>query len=108
MPDIQEEEQIYQALSLGVKDYFKKTGHAKAVIGLSGGIDSALTAAIAQNALGSDNVLGISMPSIFSSDHSISDAKALAENLGIQFESIPIKEINEQMLDGLSPIFNGS
>jgi NAD+ synthase (glutamine-hydrolysing) len=108
LPGIQEEEQIYQALSLGVKDYFKKTGHAKAVIGLSGGIDSALTAAIAQNALGSDNVLGISMPSIFSSDHSISDAKALAENLDIQFEIIPIKEINEQMLNGLSPIFNGS
>ena len=103
-----EEEQIFNALSLGVGDYFKKTGHSQAVIGLSGGIDSALTAAIAQNALGSDNVLGISMPSIFSSDHSISDAQILAENLDIQFEIIPIKQINEQMLNELSPIFNGS
>ena len=103
-----EEEQIFNALSLAVKDYFQKTGHTQAVIGLSGGIDSALTAAIAQNALGRKNVLGISMPSIFSSDHSISDAQALVENLGIQFEIIPIKEINEQMLDGLSPVFNGS
>ena len=68
-----------------MKDYFKKTGHAKAVIGLSGGIDSALTAVIAQNALGSDNVLGITMPSIFSSDHSISDAQELAEKYGNHF-----------------------
>ena len=103
-----EEEQIFNTLSLGVKDYFQKTGHTHAVIGLSGGIDSALTAAIAKNALGSENVLGIAMPSIFSSDHSINDAQALAENLGIQFEIISIKKINEQMLDGLSPIFNGS
>jgi NAD+ synthetase len=90
-----------------VKDYFNKTGHAKAVIGLSGGIDSALTAAIAANALGAVNVLGIAMPSIYSSDHSIKDAEALAENLGIQFEIIPIKEINQLMLEGLSSILNG-
>jgi len=108
IPALSEENQIFHALSLGIKDYFQKTGHTQAVIGLSGGIDSALTAVIAQNALGSDNVLGIAMPSIFSSDHSIRDAQALAENLGIQFEIIPIKEINEQMLNGLSPIFNGS
>jgi len=106
--ELPEEEQIFRALSLGVKDYFNKTGHTKAVIGLSGGIDSALTAAIAQNALGRENVLGVAMPSIFSSEHSISDARTLAENLGIQFEIIPIKKINEQMLEGLSPIFNGS
>ena len=106
--ELSEEEQIFRALSLGVKDYFQKTGHTQAVIGTSGGVDSALTAAIAQNALGRENVLGISMPSIFSSDHSISDAQALAENLGIQFEIISIKKINEQMLEGLSPIFNGS
>jgi NAD+ synthase (glutamine-hydrolysing) len=108
VPIIAEEEQIYQALSLGVKDYFKKTGHAKGVIGLSGGIDSALTAAIVANALGADNLLGIAMPSIYSSDHSIKDAEALAENLSIQFEIMPIKEINQLMLEGLSPIFNGS
>ena len=106
--ELSEEEQIFRALSLGVKDYFQKTGHSKAVIGISGGIDSALTAAIAQNALGRENVLGIAMPSIFSSGHSVSDAQVLAENLGIQFEIIPIKKINEQMLEQLSPIFNGS
>ena len=108
VPAIPEEEQIYPALSLGVKDYFNKTGHEKAVIGLSGGIDSALTAAIAANAIGAENVLGISMPSIYSSDHSIKDAEKLAENLGIQFEIIPINEINQLMLEGLSPILNGS
>jgi len=106
--EISDEEQIFRALSLGVKDYFNKTGHSKAVIGLSGGIDSAITAAIAQNALGRENILGIAMPSIFSSDHSISDARALAENLGIQFEIIPIKKIIEQMHKGLSTILNGS
>ena len=103
-----EEEQIFNALSLGVKDYFQKTGHKKAVLGLSGGIDSALTAAIACNALGKENVLGIAMPSVYSSDHSIEDAKQLAENLGIDFQIIPIKKINEQMLTDLSPVLNGS
>jgi NAD+ synthase (glutamine-hydrolysing) len=77
-------------------------------VGLSGGIDSALTATIAKSALGSDNVIGISMPSIYSSDHSIEDAKSLARNLGIDFQIIPINKINEQMLDDLSPLLNGS
>jgi NAD+ synthase (glutamine-hydrolysing) len=108
LPDIPEEEQIYEALTLGVRDYFKKTIHSKAVIGLSGGIDSALTATIAANALGAENVLGITMPSIYSSDHSIEDAKSLVSNLGIQFEIIPIKEINQQMLNDLSPVFKGT
>ena len=108
VPESLEEEQIFHALSLGVQDYFKKTGHTKAVIGLSGGIDSALTATIAAKALGGTNVLGISMPSIYSSDHSIKDAEVLADNLGIQFEIIPIKEINKQILNELLPIFNGS
>jgi len=103
-----EEKQIFHALSLGVQDYFMKTGYNKAVLGLSGGIDSALTAIIASDALGAENILGISMPSIYSSDHSIEDAKQLAENLGIDFKIIPIKKINEQMLYDLSPILNGS
>ena len=107
-PEFSEEKQIFHALSLGVRDYFIKTGHKKAVLGVSGGIDSALTAVIASDALGSENVLGISMPSIYSSDHSIEDAKALAENLGIDFQIIPIKKINEQMLEDLSPVLNGS
>ena len=108
VPRACEEEEVFQALSLGVKDYFRKTGHKKAIIGLSGGIDSALTATIAQNALGAENIIGIAMPSIYSSEHSIEDAKILAENLGIDFQIIPIKKINEQMLDDLSPILNGS
>tara|TARA_B100001115_G_scaffold5673_1_gene4288 strand:- start:583 stop:1434 length:852 start_codon:yes stop_codon:yes gene_type:complete len=87
------EESIFNALTLGVKDYFSKTGHNKAVIGLSGGIDSSLTACIAVKALGSDNVYGVSMPSKFSSDHSISDAKKLANNLQIDFRKIPINSI---------------
>ena len=103
-----EEEEMFNALCLGVKDYFMKTGHAKAVVGLSGGIDSALTATIAKSALGSRNVIGISMPSIYSSDHSIEDARVLAKNLGIDFQIISIKKINEQMLDDLSPFLNGS
>ena len=77
------EDNIYSALCLGVKDYFFKTGHQKAVIGLSGGIDSSLTACIAVDALGKENVWGISMPSSYSSEHSITDAKKLAQNLGI-------------------------
>jgi NAD+ synthase (glutamine-hydrolysing) len=107
-PEFSEEKQIFHALSLGVRDYFIKTGHKKAVLGVRGGIDSALTAVIASDALGSENVLGISMPSIYSSDHSIKDAKALAENLGIDFQIIQIKKINEQMLEDLSPVLYGS
>ena len=105
-PESSEEKQIFRALSLGVRDYFEKTGHEKAVLGLSGGIDSALTGVIARDALGSENVLGLSMPSIYSSEHSIKDAKDLAENLGIDFQIIPIKKINEQMLKDLSPVLN--
>ena len=107
-PEFNEEKQIFHALSIGVRDYFVKTGHENAVLGLSGGIDSALTAVIASDALSAENILGISMPSIYSSDHSIEDAKALAENLGIDFQIIPIKKINEQMLEDLSPVLNGS
>ena len=82
--------EVYEALRLALKDYAAKTGFDKAVIGLSGGIDSSLTAAIAADALGPDNVLGIAMPSEFSSTHSVEDAKALAANLGIDMLEIPI------------------
>ena len=92
---IKKEESIYKALTLGVKDYFSKTGHNQAVIGLSGGIDSSLTACIAVEALGKENVHGISMPSKFSSAHSITDAELLADNLGIDFREIPINTIIE-------------
>jgi len=87
------EEYIFMALVLGVRDYLRKTGFKKSVIGLSGGIDSALTAAIAVEALGRENVVGVSMPSRYSSDHSRRDAESLSKNLGITHLTIPIDEI---------------
>ena len=100
---MQREESLYQALALGVKDYFAKTGHSHAVIGLSGGVDSCLTACIAVEALGRKNVHGISMPSKFSSDHSISDAEMLANNIGINYREIPIHTIVESFEALLTP-----
>jgi NAD+ synthase (glutamine-hydrolysing) len=103
---MKEDEQIYHALSLGVKDYFRKTGHKKAVIGLSGGIDSALTAAIVANAIGPENVTGVTLPSKYSSDHSVSDSELLANNLKINFKEIPIStihsEIHQTLVDSFS------
>lgn len=93
LPHHSKEEQIFSGLVLGVHDYFSKTGHSKAVLGLSGGIDSAVTAAIAVEALGAENVLGIAMPSKYSSQHSVSDAELLASNLGMQYLNIPIGTI---------------
>jgi NAD+ synthase (glutamine-hydrolysing) len=87
LPDAME---IYEALKLALSDYVRKNGFEKVVIGLSGGIDSTLTAAIAADALGPDNVLGIAMPSEYSSSHSVDDAKQLAANLGIEMLEIPI------------------
>jgi len=85
--------QLHDALILGIKSYFRRAGMSKAFIGLSGGIDSAVVASLAVAALGKGNVTGIGMPSEFSSDGSVADAKALAENLGIDFRVIPIKDI---------------
>ena len=84
------EEKIFNALCLGISDYFTKSGNKEAVLGLSGGIDSSLTAAIAVNAIG-DNVHGVLMPSKFSSEHSIEDAIVLAKNLEMHYEIIPIQ-----------------
>ena len=103
LPSMKREESLYKALILGVKDYFSKTGHHQAVIGLSGGIDSSLTACIAVEALGKDNVYGISMPSKFSSSHSMSDAQALAGNLGVDFREIPINSIVESFEALMAP-----
>ena len=97
---------IHDALVLGVKDYFGKLGFSKAVLGLSGGIDSAVTAVIAARALGPENVRVLLMPSQFSSDHSVNDAVELAENLGIQYDIIPIKDIYDSFMDKLGPLFN--
>ncbi len=88
--DASAEQLVFRALTLGVRDYLRKTGFKNAIIGLSGGIDSALTAVVAVAALGKDNVRGISMPSAYSSEHSKSDAFDLAERLGISCDSIPI------------------
>ena len=106
--DSRREEKIYNALVLGVKDYFKKTGHTEAVIGLSGGIDSSLTACIAVDALGIENVHGVSMPSKFSSQHSKDDAKLLSENLGIDYRTISIESIVSSFEESLKTSYNGS
>ena len=105
---LQREEKIYNALVLGVKDYFKKTNHSEAVIGLSGGIDSSLTASIAVDALGKENVHGISMPSKFSSQHSKDDAKLLSENLGVDYRTISIESIVSSFEQSLKVSYNGS
>ncbi len=106
--DSPDEEKIYQALVLGVRDYLRKCGFRSAVIGLSGGIDSAVTAAIAVAALGAENVRGIAMPSQYSSQGSLDDAEALAKNLGIQYDVIPIKDTFGAVTDTLTDIFRGT
>jgi NAD+ synthase (glutamine-hydrolysing) len=98
-------EQVYQALVLGVKDYFNKMGFTKAIIGSSGGIDSAVTLAIACEALGKENVHAVLMPSPYSTDHSVNDAVALSQNLDNKYDIIPIKEVYEQFLVTLKPLF---
>lgn len=97
---------IHDGIVTGIRDYFGKLGFKKAILGLSGGIDSAVTAVLAARALGSENVRGLLMPSQFSSDHSVNDARALAENLGIQYDIITIKEVYDAFLGKLTPIFN--
>ena len=97
--------EIHDALVLGVKDYFGKLGFSKAVIGLSGGIDSAVTTALAVRALGPEHVRVLLMPSQFSSDHSVEDAVALAKNFGIQYDIIAIKDIYETFVNELQPLF---
>jgi NAD+ synthase (glutamine-hydrolysing) len=98
---------LFRALSLGLKDYVHKCGFKSVVLGLSGGIDSALTACIAVAALGKENVLGVAMPSRYSSEGSVSDAKKIAENLGIGFEIIPIQPQVEGFQEALSKVFAG-
>lgn len=98
-------EKIHDALVLGLKDYFKKMGFTKTTLGLSGGIDSAVTVVLAERALGKENVRVLLMPSEFSSDHSVKDAIDLAENLGIQYEIVPIQGIFEEFQKSLNPIF---
>jgi len=98
-------ELIYQALTLGIRDYFQKMGFKKAVLGLSGGVDSALVTLLACDALGAENILPVMMPSEFSSGHSIDDSIKLCNNLGIKTELISVKDIYNQYLNSLKPLF---
>ncbi|MGZ2370851.1 NAD+ synthase [Ancylomarina sp. YFZ004] len=98
-------EKIHDALVLGLKDYFGKMGFKQATLGLSGGIDSAVTVVLAERALGKENVRVLLMPSEFSSDHSVKDAIDLANNLGIQYEIVPIQDIFKSFESSLAPIF---
>ena len=107
VPRPEPEREMFNALVLGVHDYFRKTGFEHAFIGLSGGIDSSLVAVIATDALGKGNVTGVSMPSRYSSDHSKSDAYALATNLGIEFLTITIEPIFTAYLEQLKQPFKG-
>jgi NAD+ synthetase len=101
------EEEMFRGLVMGVHDYLNKCGYRKAVVGLSGGIDSAVVAAIAVEALGAEQVMGISMPSQYTASQSISDAERLAGNLGLSFSVVPIHELFEQYKKSLSPLFSG-
>jgi NAD+ synthase (glutamine-hydrolysing) len=101
-------EHTWDALVLGTRDYLGKCGFKKAIVGLSGGIDSALVAAIAVAALGAENVQGVGMPSEFSSNGSVPDAEKLAQNLGIAFSTLPIREIYTQFTQSLEPFFSGT
>ncbi|MBQ2510639.1 MAG: NAD(+) synthase [Bacteroidales bacterium] len=98
-------ELVYKGLVTGLRDYFRKNGLQRAVLGLSGGVDSALVATLAVDALGADNVYGLLMPSQYSTDHSVSDAVALAENLGIKYGVVPIRPVFDALREAMQPIF---
>ncbi|HEX5097310.1 MAG TPA: NAD+ synthase, partial [Acidimicrobiia bacterium] len=105
LPELQE---VYEALVLGTGDYVRKTGFEKVLVALSGGIDSAIVAAIAVDALGADNVVGVLMPSRYSSGGSITDAEALAQNLGIRTHTVPIEPAHAAFEQMLGPVFEDS
>ncbi|PIE68694.1 MAG: NAD+ synthase [Deltaproteobacteria bacterium] len=100
-------EQVLEALMFGLKDYLRKTGFKKVIVGLSGGVDSAVTAAIACRALGPENVLGVSMPSPYTSNASMEDARSLAKNLGCRFDEVPVKGLMQAYDRSLAPLFHG-
>jgi len=103
-----ENEAAYEALVLGTRDYLRKCGFHSVLLGLSGGIDSSLTAVIAANAVGAENVTGVAMPGPFSSPESLEDARALAAGLGIRFKVVPITDLYEHFLEVLQPHFAGA
>ena len=100
--------EVYQALVLATRDYVQKNGFKQVTMGLSGGIDSTLVAAIAADALGPENVIGVSMPSRYSSDHSKNDAAELAHRLGIRYETVAIEPAYKAYLDMLAHLFEGT
>lgn len=106
--ELSQSEEIYKGLVLGVKDYANKLNFQKAIIGISGGLDSAVVTAIAANALGPENVLGLSLPSKISSEHSKIDAQDLAKNLGIQLITLPIQDIVDIFEKTLQPVIHGT
>ena len=103
-----ENSQDYRAMCLALEDYVKKSGFSKVLIGLSGGIDSALVTAIAVDALGAENVLCVRLPSIYSSEGSLIDAEAMTEILGCRLDTVAIGDINEEILRALNPLFEGT
>jgi NAD+ synthase (glutamine-hydrolysing) len=105
--DTDDTAQLYKALVFGIKDYFSKMGFTHALLGSSGGIDSAVVQALASAALGGENVHPVLMPSMFSSDHSVNDAETLSKNLGNETITLPIKNIYDQYLETLQPVFAG-
>jgi NAD+ synthetase len=107
-PELDEPESVHRALVLGLRDYAAKCGFRTAVLGLSGGIDSALTAALAAEALGPDNVLAVSLPSRYSSPGSLTDSEALVANLGIRYEVLSIEPTFRSLLGTLEPLFAGT
>ena len=106
-PELSELEEIYDALALGLDDYIAKNDFERAVLGLSGGIDSSLSAAIAADALGEDNVVGVTMPSRYSSEETKTDAARVAENLGIELITLPVERVLSAYWDELEPVFEG-
>jgi len=102
------EAQIFSALSLGIRDYVRKCGFKSVIVGLSGGIDSALVAVLAADALGAENVMGVAMPARYSSSGSLSDAEALAKNLGIRYEILPIEPVFNSVEKQLEKVFAGT
>ncbi|MGE5280013.1 MAG: NAD+ synthase [Deltaproteobacteria bacterium] len=105
VPPLSQEAEVYAALVTGLRDYMHKNGFKKAVLGLSGGIDSSLVAALAADAVGADNVVGVRLPSVYSSQASAGDAAALAGNLGVTLLTVPIQGIFEKYLEELKPAF---
>lgn len=107
VPNIPKIERIYKALKMGLGDYFRRSGFSKAVMGLSGGIDSAVVATLMVDVLGKENVMGVLMPSEFSTDHSVRDAEDLAKNLGIEYDIVPIRSAYDSFMKLFEPRWNG-